>query len=263
MNSSPANPPSPTTTQLCLTALPGLPLIGPGDDLSGLILEALDRADLRLFDGDLLVVAQKVVSKAEGRQVDLAQIQPSPQAMQLARETEKDPRLVQVILSESKEVLRARPGLIVVEHRLGFVCANAGVDHSNVEGEGWVLMLPEDPDGSARRLRAELERVSGARLGVLIIDSHGRAWRTGTVGVAIGVAGFPALLDLRGQPDLFGELLLSTQVGLADELAAAASALMGQADEGRPVVHVRGLPYPLREGSLAELLRARQEDLFR
>lgn len=263
MNSSPANPPSPTTTQLCLTALPGLPLIGPGDDLSRLILEALARAGLALSDGDVLVVAQKVVSKAEGRQVDLAQVQPSLRAQQLARETEKDPRLVEVILSESKEVLRTRPGLIVVEHRLGFICANAGVDHSNVEGEGRVLMLPLDPDASARRLRAVLEGASGAHLGVLIIDSHGRAWRTGTVGVAIGVAGFPALLDLRGQPDLFGELLLSTQVGLADEVAAAASALMGQADEGRPVIHLRGLPYPLREGSLAELLRPHQEDLFR
>ena len=263
MNSSPARPPSPTTTQLCLTALPGLPLIGPGDDLSGLVLEALTRAGLSLLGGDVLILAQKVVSKAEGRQVDLAQVQPSPQAVQLAQETEKDPRLVQVILNESKQVLRARPGLIVVEHRLGFVCANAGVDHSNVAGEGWVLMLPQDPDASARRLRADLERASGAGLGVLIIDSHGRAWRTGTVGVAIGVAGFPALLDLRGRPDLYGEILMSTQVGLADEMAAAASALMGQADEGRPVIHVRGLPYPLREGSLAELLRPRQDDLFR
>jgi len=263
VNSSPHSTPSPTTTQLCLTALPGLPLIGPGDDLPGLILQALARAGLSLLDGDVLVVAQKVVSKAEGRQVELDRVQPSPQALQLARETEKDPRLVQVILSESKEVLRARPGLIVVEHRLGFVCANAGVDHSNVEGEGVVLMLPLDPDASARRLRADLERVSHARLGVLIVDSHGRAWRTGTVGVAIGVAGLPALLDLRGRPDLFGELLMSTQVGLADELAAAASALMGQADEGRPVIHMRGLPYPLREGSLAELLRPRSEDLFR
>jgi coenzyme F420-0:L-glutamate ligase/coenzyme F420-1:gamma-L-glutamate ligase len=253
----------PTTTQLCLTALPGLPLIGPGDDLPELILQALPRAGLTLADGDVLVLAQKVVSKAEGRQVDLAQVQPTAQALQLAEQTGKDPRLVQVILSESREVLRTRPGLIVVEHRLGFVCANAGVDHSNVEGEGRVLMLPEDPDASARRLRERLERASRARLGVLIIDSHGRAWRTGTVGVAIGVAGFPALLDLRGRPDLFGELLLSTQVGLADELAAAASALMGQADEGRPVIHGRGLPYPLREGSLAELLRPHQEDLFR
>jgi coenzyme F420-0:L-glutamate ligase/coenzyme F420-1:gamma-L-glutamate ligase len=228
-----------------------------------LILEALARAGLSLLDGDLLVVAQKVVSKAEGRQVELARVQPSPRALQLAQETEKDPRLVQVILSESKDVLRARPGLIVVEHRLGFVCANAGVDHSNVQGEGVVLMLPLDPDASARRLRADLERASGARIGVMIIDSHGRAWRTGTVGVAIGVAGLPALLDLRGRPDLFGEVLMSTQVGLADELAAAASALMGQADEGRPVIHVRGLPYPLREGSMAELLRPRSEDLFR
>lgn len=260
MNSSPA---SRTPTQLILTALPGLPLVGPGDDLCRIILDALVRADLSLQDGDVLVVAQKVVSKAEGCQVELAQVEPSPRAVELAQQIEKDPRLVQVILSESREVMRTRPGLIVVEHRLGFVCANAGVDHSNVAGEGWVLTLPRDPDASAARIRAELESASGAKLGVLIIDSHGRAWRTGTVGVAIGVSGFPALLDLRGRPDLFGEILVSTQVGLADEVAAAASALMGQADEGRPVIHLRGLPYPLREGSLSELLRPRQEDLFR
>lgn len=253
----------PAPTQLVLTALPGIPLIGPGDDLSRIILDSLARASLNLQDGDVLVVAQKVVSKAEGRQVELAQVEPSPSAVRLARETGKDPRLVQVILSETREVLRTRPGLIVVEHRLGFVCANAGVDHSNVAGKGWVLMLPDDPDASAERLRAELQATSGVELGVLIIDSHGRAWRSGTVGVAIGVAGFPALQDLRGRPDLFGEILVSTQVGLADEVAAAASALMGQADEGRPVIHLRGLPYALRQGSLSELLRPRQEDMFR
>jgi coenzyme F420-0:L-glutamate ligase/coenzyme F420-1:gamma-L-glutamate ligase len=173
-----------------------------------------------------------------------------------------------VILGESRKVLRTRPGLIIVEHRLGFVCANAGVDHSNLAADGSaradrVLMLPEDPDASAHALREHFTRRSGAQLGVLILDSHGRAWREGTVGVAVGVAGFPALMDLRGKPDLFGETLQVTQVGLADEIAGAASALMGQADEGHPVVHVRGLPYPLRNGSLAELLRPEEKDLFR
>jgi coenzyme F420-0:L-glutamate ligase/coenzyme F420-1:gamma-L-glutamate ligase len=245
-----------------------MPLVNPGDDLAGLILEGLARAGLDLATGDVLAVAQKVVSKAEGRLVNLAEVIPSPRANQVAIEAEKDPRLVEVILKESQQVLRTRPGLVIVEHRLGFVCANAGVDHSNVRGQGgnprdWVLMLPQDPDGSAQRLRERIHESTGAQVAVLIVDSHGRAWRMGTVGVAIGVAGFPALADLRGRPDLFGDRLRVTQVGLADEVAAAASVLMGQADEGRPVIHVRGLPYPLREGSLHELLRPREQDLFR
>jgi coenzyme F420-0:L-glutamate ligase/coenzyme F420-1:gamma-L-glutamate ligase len=254
--------------RLVLTALAGMPLVRPGDDLGGLIGEALMRAGLRLEGGDVLVVTQKIVSKAEGRLVNLAEVEPSAQARRLAEESGKDPRTVQVILGESQQVLRVRPGLIIVRHRLGFVCANAGVDHSNVRGEGgraedWVLRLPLDPDASAARLRERLEAQSGAAIGVLIIDSHGRAWRMGTVGVAIGVSGFPALLNLRGRPDLFGYRLQVTEVGLADELAGAASILTGQASEGRPVVHVRGLPYPLREGSLGELIRPEGLDLFR
>ena len=255
------------TSSMTLTALPGLPLVRPGDDLAGLIQAGLQAAGLGLENGDVLVVAQKVVSKVEGRAVNLAEVTPSDRARELARPGEKDPRVVEVILRESRRVVRAERGVLIVEHRLGFVCANAGVDHSNVSGEGeageWVLLLPEDPDASARRLRQGLESWSGKQLGVLIIDSHGRAWRMGTVGVAIGVSGFPALVDLRGRPDLYGYRLRITQVGLADEIAAAASALMGQADERRPVVHVRGLPYPLREGSVVELLRPASEDLFR
>jgi coenzyme F420-0:L-glutamate ligase/coenzyme F420-1:gamma-L-glutamate ligase len=255
-------------TQLSLTALPGVPLVEPGDDLAALILTALQRTELTLVDGDVLIVAQKIVSKAEGRLVDLNTVDPSEAAIDLANQTQKDPRLVEVILGESKQVLRTRPGLIVVEHRLGFVCANAGVDHSNVQGPGgvpgeWVLMLPLDPDRSAQRLCEALRSKTGTAIGILIIDSHGRAWRVGTVGVAIGVAGFPAVLDLRGHPDLFGDLLQVTQVGLADELAAGASLVMGQADEGLPVVHARGLPYTLRDGTLNELLRPKEDDLFR
>ena len=254
--------------RLVLTALAGMPLVRPGDDLGGLIGEALARAGLRLENGDVLVVTQKIVSKAEGRLVNLAEVEPSAEARRLAEESGKDPRIVQVILAESQQVLRVRPGLIIVRHRLGFVCANAGVDHSNVRGEGgraedWVLRLPLDPDASAARLRERLEAESGSAVGVLIVDSHGRAWRMGTVGVAIGVSGFPALLNLRGRPDLFGYRLQVTEVGLADELAGAASILIGQADEGRPVVHVRGLPYPLREGALDELIRPEELDLFR
>lgn len=253
---------------LTLTPLPGLPLISPGDDLALLILQVLDRAQLALADGDILVLAQKIVSKAEGRLVDLTQVTPSPRAVELAERTAKDPRLVEVILSESSQVLRTRPGVIVVEHRLGFICASAGVDHSNVHGdtgraEDWVLLLPENPDASADALRQRLEAASGAHLGVLIIDSHGRAWRMGTVGVAIGISGLPGLVDMRGWADLFDFRLQITQVGVADELAAAASLVMGQASEGTPVVHVRGFPYPLREASLGELIRPRDQDLFR
>ena len=253
---------------LSLTPLPGLPLISPGDDLALLILQVLDRAQLALADGDILVLAQKIVSKAEGRLVDLTLVTPSPRALELAERTAKDPRLVEVILSESSQVLRTRPGVIVVEHRLGFICASAGVDHSNVhedtgKAEDWVLLLPENPDASASALRQRLEAASGAHLGVLIIDSHGRAWRMGTVGVAIGISGLPGLVDMRGWADLFDFRLQITQVGVADELAAAASLVMGQASEGTPVVHVRGFPYPLREASLGELIRPRDQDLFR
>jgi coenzyme F420-0:L-glutamate ligase / coenzyme F420-1:gamma-L-glutamate ligase len=253
---------------LTLTPLSGLPLISPGDDLASLILQALDRAHLTLEDGDIVVLAQKIVSKAEGRLVDLTQVMPSARALELASQTAKDPRLVEVILSESHQVLRTRPGVIVVEHRLGFICASAGVDHSNVHGvkgrpEDWVLLLPEDPDASAFALRQRLESVSGVHLGVLIIDSHGRAWRMGTVGVTIGLSGLPGLVDMRGWADLFDFRLQITQVGVADELAAAASLVMGQSAEGTPVVHVRGFPYPLREASLDELIRPRDQDLFR
>jgi coenzyme F420-0:L-glutamate ligase/coenzyme F420-1:gamma-L-glutamate ligase len=253
---------------LTLTPLPGIPLVRPGDDLADLCIQALQRAEISLSDGDILVLAQKIVSKAEGRLVNLVTVEPGPAALQLASQADKDPRLVELILGESSEVSRTRPGTIIVEHRLGFVCANAGIDHSNVAGGGdeheeWVLLLPEDPDASARVLRCRLETASGKQIGVLIIDSHGRAWRQGIVGAAIGLAGLPGLVDLRGQPDLFGYNLRITQIGVADELAAAASLVMGQAAEGTPAIHVRGFPYPLREASLLELIRPKDQDLFR
>lgn len=253
---------------LVFTSLPSIPLIKPGADLSAVILAGLNEAGLELQDGDVLILAQKVVSKAEGRQVNLETIQPSQAALRLAEQTGKEARLVEVILSESASVLRQREATLIVEHRLGFICANAGVDRSNVEGDpsssgNWVLLLPADPDRSAREVREKLQAASDATIGVLIIDSHGRAWRLGTEGVCIGAAGFPALLDLRGTPDLFGEPLKITRVGLADEIAAGASALMGQAGEGRPIIHLRGLPYPLREGDARELIRPEKDDLFR
>lgn len=242
-------------------------MVNPGDDLNVLILDGLKRAGLSLNHGDILVLAQKIVSKSEGRSVNLAQVKPSQEAVELAPKVEKDPRLIELILQESKSILRTRPGTIIVEHRLGFVCANAGIDRSNVRstddsGE-WVLLLPEDPDASAQYLRNQLEKDSGVSLGVLIIDSHGRAWRMGTAGVAIGFSGMPGLVDLRGEKDLFGFRLEITQVGAADELASAASLVMGQAAEGTPVVHARGFPYALREGQLSELIRPEREDLFR
>jgi coenzyme F420-0:L-glutamate ligase/coenzyme F420-1:gamma-L-glutamate ligase len=254
--------------RLVFSALPGIPRVRPGDDLAGLIGQALERASIRLEPGDVIVVTQKIVSKAEGRHVNLTTVEPSSRAEAFSKETGKDARLVEVILGESRSVLRTRPGLIIVEHRLGFVCANAGVDHSNVEspdgsaGE-WVLRLPEDPDQSAAELRRALALHAGVAPAVLIADSHGRAWRLGTVGVAVGGAGFPALLDLRGQPDLSGTKLQATVVGWADEVCAGASALMGQAAEGRPVVHVRGLALPVADGRAADIIRPLEEDLFR
>jgi len=253
---------------LILNPLPGIPIIKPGDDLGKVILDGIERECIVLQDGDILVLAQKIVSKSEDRYVNLNQVKPSEEALELAHKTQKDPRLVELILRESSCVLRTRTGTIIVEHRLGFVCANAGIDHSNVgdisEGlDEWVLLLPEDPDKSAHELRIRLETASGKVLGVLIVDSHGRAWRLGTVGISIGIAGMPGLVDLRGKPDMFGYRLQITEVGAADELAAAASLVMGQSDEKKPVVHVRGFPYPLRDVSLRELLRPEEEDLFR
>lgn len=253
---------------LTLTPLPAVPLIRPGDDLASIILRSLGLAQLQLQDNDILVLAQKVVSKAEGRLVNLETVEPSVAALELAQRAEKDPRLVELILQESAEILRVRPGAIIVEHRLGFVCANAGIDHSNVKGEdghseNWVLLLPRDPDASAAILRRKLIRAVHAKIGVLIIDSHGRAWRLGVVGTTIGLAGLPGLIDQRGQTDLFGRQLRVTQICVADELAAAASLVMGQAAEATPIVHVRGFPYPLRDGSLQELLRLKVYDMFR
>ena len=250
--------------QLTLTALPDIPMVEKGNHLDEIILRSLEKAQIKLQNGDILVLAQKIVSKGEGRWVDLTTVSPSRHAEELALQTEKDPRLVEMILQESAQIIRHRPGLIIAEHRLGFICANAGIDHSNVRGsEDWVLLLPKDPDASAARLRKDLEAASGVKIGVLIIDSHGRAWRNGTVGITIGLSGLPGLVDRRGEMDLFGYEMRATEVGAADELAAGASLIMGQVAEGTPVVHVRGFPYPLREARLDEILRDIEADLFR
>jgi len=253
-------------TSLAVVPLRGLPLIGAGGDLVGLIASALKSNEVTLRAQDVLVVAQKIVSKAEGRVVDLATIEPSARALALAAEVDKDPRLVEVILSESVRVVRARRGVLIVEHRLGFIMANAGVDQSNVapaDGSTHVLLLPENPDRSAETLRRGLARVTGTDVAVVINDSFGRPWRQGTASVAIGVAGLPALIDLRGRPDLFGRRLEVTVIGFADEVAAAASLLMGQADEAQPVVLIRGLSWSAPESTAASIIRSPNEDLFR
>jgi coenzyme F420-0:L-glutamate ligase/coenzyme F420-1:gamma-L-glutamate ligase len=251
--------------RLSLIALPGLPLVAEGDDLAALIVAALGNVPMSLAAGDVVVLAQKIVSKAEGRLVSLADVTPSPRALELAGIAGKDPREVELMLSESTEVVRARPGVIVVRHRLGLVLANAGIDHSNVgpDGDEQVLLLPRDPDGTCADLRRRLREATGVEVATMIIDSLGRAWRNGTIGTAIGASGLPGLLDLRGHPDLFGRRLQTSELGFADEVAAAASLLMGQSSQGRPVVVVRGLGYDRTDGNAAELLRPAHLDLFR
>jgi coenzyme F420-0:L-glutamate ligase/coenzyme F420-1:gamma-L-glutamate ligase len=251
---------------LTFTALAGIQLVEPGDDLGGIAVAAFAASGVAPETGDVLVVAQKIVSKAEGRYVDVTTVEPSERAIALAAEVDKDPRFVEVVLSESKRVVRHRPGLLIVEHRLGFVMANAGIDHSNLPtqaGTERVLLLPEDPDGSARSMREHIRHSFGTDIAIIVSDSFGRPWRKGTVGVALGSAGLPALIDLRGQPDLFGRELLVTETGFADEIAAAAGLLMGQADEGVPMVLVRGLGWSAPEVPAAALIRPAEHDLFR
>ena len=253
-------------TSLEVVGLQGLPLIKAGDDLVELIASALERSGVAPRAGDVFVIAQKIVSKAEGRIVNLAMVEPSAKAQALAAEIDKDPRLVEVILSELVRVVRARRGVLIVEHRLGFIMANAGVDQSNVgsaDGSTHVLLLPENPDRSAEALRRGLNAATGVNVAAIINDSFGRPWRRGTVGVAIGAAGLPALVDLRGRPDLFGRKLEASVVGFADEAAAAASLLMGQADEALPAVLIRGLHWSAPELTAASLVRPPNEDLFR
>lgn len=253
-------------TRLEILALPGIPLIAESDDLVAALGDAVLRVTDGLQDGDVVVVAQKIVSKSEGRLVRLREVEPSARARELAVQVDKDPRLVEVILSESDEVVRAKPGVLVVAHKIGVVLANAGVDHSNVRQEdpdGEILLLPVDPDESAERLRAGLAERFGCAPAVVISDSLGRPFRLGTTGVAIGVAGIAALWDLRGEHDLFGEELRVSEVGHADELAAATSIVIGQAAEGIPAALVRGNHCPAPPGKARDLVRPRELDMFR
>jgi coenzyme F420-0:L-glutamate ligase/coenzyme F420-1:gamma-L-glutamate ligase len=253
------------SSSLHLIPLPHIPHIQPGDDLAQIITAASQQAELALADTDIVVIAQKIVSKAENRFVRLAEVKPSAEALALAEITEKPAEQVEVILWDTAEVIRARPGALIVEHKLGFISANAGVDHSNVSGEPDLLLrLPADPDASARKIREGLARLAGVKPPVLVIDTHGRAWRKGNVGVVIGLSGIAPLQDLRGEPDLFGEPLKYTIVGLTDQIAAAASLLMGQAAEGYPVVIVQGLAFKVDETArAADVLRDKEMDLFR
>ena len=249
-----------------LTGLPNFPRVKPGDDIAALIVKSVKDSGIVPANSDVFVIAQKIVSKAEGRYVDLAEITPSQRASDLAAATHKDPRLVEVILSESTEVVRHREGVIIVAHRLGFVMANAGIDRSNVDrnsGTERVLLLPENPDGSCAALKAQLDAAFGVRLGVVINDSFGRPWRNGVVGVALGAAGIPALQDMVGKPDLFGRPLQVTEIAVADQIAAAASLVMGEADEGIPVVHIRGLSLAPPHANAAALVRPKAQDMFR
>ncbi len=241
-------------------------MVEPGDDLASFIHAALREQNVQLEDGDVIAVAQKVVSKAEGRYIRLADIDPDPEALSLAAEVEKDARLVQLILRESTAVVRKRTGVLIVRHRLGYVHANAGIDHSNMNqtpGGEQVLLLPENPDASARHLRDELARYCNVSLHVLINDTTGRAWRYGTAGMAIGTAGFSVIRDQVGERDLYGNSLEATITAVADELAAAASFVMGQAAEGTPVVLIRGARLERSEHGSQALIRPLEQDLFR
>jgi coenzyme F420-0:L-glutamate ligase/coenzyme F420-1:gamma-L-glutamate ligase len=256
-------------SRLELQALSGLPMIAPGDNLAQLTEAALRRADIRLVDGDVLVFASKVLSRAEGRFVDLKTVTPSARALEVAGHVGGDVRLVELILRESQAISRQAPGVLVVRHKLGFVGANASIDLSNArppdappESGPWALLLPESPDRSAAALRAHLAHAFSAAIGVVISDSLGRPFRLGTVGAAVGVAGLPPLWDRRGERDLCGRALEHTITALADQVAAAADLVAGQANEGRAVVLVRGLRFVVGEHSARELHRPAKEDLY-
>ena len=254
------------TNRLELFALEQFPLVEPGDDLPALIARSLSAGGETLAAGDVVVLAQKVVSKSEDRYVLLADVTPGGRAIELAKVVNKDPRFVELVLRESTDVVRQFKDVLIVRHRHGYVYANAGIDQSNIDtaaGRERVLLLPEDPDASAARLRHALQQRFGVELAVIINDSAGRPWRMGVTGIAIGVSGIQPLVSHIGDPDLFGKALLITEIAAADEIAAAASYLMGQADEGRPVVVVRGARYRKSDEGTRALIRPREKDLFR
>jgi coenzyme F420-0:L-glutamate ligase/coenzyme F420-1:gamma-L-glutamate ligase len=252
---------------LHISAIPGIPMIHPGDDLAAIVVERLAAEGEQLIAGDIVVLAQKIVSKAEGRLVRLADVVPTEESMRVAEITGRDPAVTHVVLGESNEIVRMKRGLLVVEQRNGWVCANAGVDRSNIEPDAdseVLALLPLDADASASTLRERFAELSGVHPAVLIIDSHGRAWRAGTTGVTIGCAGLPPIWDQRGLDDLFGYTLQASEECIADELAAAASLIMGQSSEGRPAVLIRGYALPDAPHAPATAIqRPRHMDAFR
>lgn len=253
-------------TAVTLEAITGLPEIRPGDDLARLIGDVLLQNDLRPEANDILIVAQKIVSKAENRLIDLNTVTAGARARELAAATDKDPRWVELILSESAAVVRAARGVLIVRHRLGYVMANAGIDRSNVagaEGRELAVLLPADPEASARVLRARLMERFGVVLAVVISDSFGRPWRMGTLNVALAAAGLPALDDRRGQRDRQGRVLEVTQVAVGDAVAAAAGLVMGEGAEGTPAVLLRGFECDAPARDATSLIRPLAEDLFR
>ena len=252
--------------EITVTAIQGFPLVSCGCDIVETTLFCCSKQNTTIKSGDVLVFTQKIVSKAEGRTVNLQDVNPGSRAKKLSTETGKDPRLVELILSESTEIVRQAPDLIVAAHRLGIILANAGIDHSNIESgdaTDHVLLLPTDPDSTSEKYREQIFHATGESVGVIISDSAGRAWRNGTVGLAIGVAGLPAIEDHTGKPDLFGTPLISSQEAIADELASAASLVQGQADEGRPVALIRGIKVTGKASSASSLIRPKEFDLFR
>jgi len=246
-----------------ITPVIGLPMIEPGDDLAQLIFDETKNSEKPLRDGDILVITHKVVSKAEGRLVNLASVEPSQPSLNFAVQTGKDPRFVEVVLRESRAVRRIAPGVLITETKQGFVCANAGVDKSNVAGAENLALLPKDPDRSADKIRNRLKEIGGIDVAVIISDTHGRAHRVGEVNVSVGSSGLCVIYDRRGERDLFGYELRVKNIAVADELAAAAELLIGQADEGMPVAIIRGYVYRKDDHSKAvDLVWPRDKDLF-
>ena len=249
---------------LNVTALPNIPLIQPGDDLVHIVLEGLAAGDLTLQTGDVLVITSKIVSKAEGRQVRLDTVEPSERAIELAAAADKDARIVELILRESVGISRQSRGVLVMEHRLGFISANAGIDQSNIEHhEDHVLLLPLDPDATAKTIHERLLAETGVAVGIVISDSHNRPFRLGTMGVAIGLAGIPAILDFRGKPDLFGREMRVSMQAYGDLIASVGQLIGGEGAEGRPITLIRGLQFPPESGTARDLLRPPEQDLYR
>jgi coenzyme F420-0:L-glutamate ligase/coenzyme F420-1:gamma-L-glutamate ligase len=244
-------------------AIPGIPMIQAGDNLPGIILKACTDANIKLQKNDVLVISSKIVSKSEGQIVNLADVTPDAATLELAAFVDKDPRIVQIILQESRSISRKAQGVLVTQHRLGFVSANSGIDQSNVGIPNSVLLLSKDPDESARQIRSAIRETLGIDVVIVISDTHGRPFRMGNVGVAIGLAGMLALEDKRGEHDLFGRELVATVQGYADMVASAAHLLCGEAAEGRPVIVLRGLDFPIGEGRASDLNRPPERDLYR